>query len=615
MGRAVWLAAVLTGAGGLAPRAAAVDLGAIRVRAEQGDPAALTTLGAAYADGRDLPTDYPRALAYFRQAAAAGSAPAEYNLGLMCEAGRGTPPDLAAAFGHYQRAAAWQGLAPAEFNVGNMYASGRGVAPDPFEAVFWLRQAALKNLPEAEYNLALAYEFGRGIPKDEAQALHWYRAASAQGYAPAQYNLALMLADGRGTPVDLVAAAGLLRQAGMQGFVAAQNDYGVALAAGRGFGGPALGPAYAWLSLAVENGMAPHNRDLVGRKLSAAQRMEAAIQLGELHAEAGRPRAVWEGTAGRGGGVMGADAPSAGTLALAAEEPRAAVRPDPESRRAGNTGALGPLAGTRPDALLDPGLFPVAGLHTSLFASSDTGAIRAAQARIDELQSSLAAARSELAGAQRMADASGRLAAEQADAREALAKERAAFAQRVGDEAQAAAEREKALAAANDKLQAKAGDGQGQRGTRGAVGRVADGARAPCGAAAADRDPEGREPAAGRTALAAGLGGGPGPRGGEGSGDGARGLAGGPGRVGGKGQVGGCGGRRPRGGGEPGQCRPGGADRDVEGREHPPRSAGAAGGIGDASDRDRAKGCGAGAGRAGRCAGPADDPREDCGGQ
>ncbi len=457
MGPTVWLAAVLAGAGGLAPRAAAADLGAIRARAERGDPAALTALGAAYADGRDLPTDYPRALAYFQQAAAAGSAPAEYNLGLMYEAGRGTPPDLAAAFARYERAA-WQGLAPAEFNVGNMYASGRGVAPDPYEAVFWLRQAALKNLPEAEYNLALAYEFGRGIPKDEAQALHWYRAASAQGYAPAQYNLALLLADGRGTPVDLVAAAGLLRQAGLQGFVAAQNDYGVALAAGHGFGAPALGPAYAWLSLAVENGMAPHNRDIVGRKLSAAQRMEAAIQLGELHAEAGRPRAVWEGTAGRGDRATGADTPLAGTAGLAAEEPLAAGRVDPESSRAGNAGALGPLAGAHADPLLDLGPSPVASLRSPPFASSDTGALRAAQARIDELQSSLAAARSELAGAQRMADASGRLAAEQADAREALAKERAAFGQRAGIEAQAAAEREKALAAANDKLQAKAGE-------------------------------------------------------------------------------------------------------------------------------------------------------------
>jgi TPR repeat protein/nucleoid-associated protein YgaU len=450
--RVVWLVALLAGAGGLAARAAAADFGSIRMRAEQGDPAALTALGAAYADGRDLPTDYPRALAYFSRAAAAGSAPAEYNLGLMCEAGRGTPPDLAAAFGHYERAA-WQGLAPAEFNVGNMYASGRGVAPDPFAAVFWLRQAALKNLPEAEYNLALAYEFGRGIPKDEGQALHWYRAASAQGYAPAEYNLALMLADGRGTPVDLAAAAGLLRQAGLQGFVAAQNDYGVALAAGRGFGAPGLGPAYAWLSLAVENGTSPHNRDIVGRKLSAAQRMEAAIQLGQLHAEAGRPRAVWEGTAGRGDRVTGPDAPLAGTLALTADEPLTDLRRDPESSRAGNAGALNLLAVMRPDALLDQGLSPVAGLRPPPFASSDTAALRAAQARIDELRSSLAAVRSELAGAQRMADASGRLAAEQADAREALAKEKAALAQHAAAEAQATAEQTKALAVANDKLQ------------------------------------------------------------------------------------------------------------------------------------------------------------------
>ena len=304
---------------------------ALQARAERGDSKALLAMGSVYAEGRAVPQDYARARGYLQRAAAAGSAVADYNLGLMAEAGQGGPLDLAAAFGHYARAAR-EGLAQAQFNLGNMYANGRGVAADPFASVLWLRLAALQGLAEAQYNLALAYETGRGIPANGEEAQKWYRAASDRAYAPARYNLALMLGDGRGSAPNPAAAAALLRAAAQQGFAAAQNDYGVALAQGRGVERDPV-EAYAWLSLAVENGLAPHNRDVVGRKLTDEQRAIANDRLGRLRAGAGPGELVATVT------VPAVETADRGA-AVAAEEPAAVPRADPDGTRASNAGVL-----------------------------------------------------------------------------------------------------------------------------------------------------------------------------------------------------------------------------------------------------------------------------------
>jgi TPR repeat protein len=261
------------------------DLKALQAKAEAGDPAALTSLGTAYAAGQGVPQDYSRAMQYFRRAADAKYAPALYNLGLIFESGRGAPRDPAAAFRSYL-AAAEEGLPQAQFNVGNLYAAGQGVAPDPFEAALWFRLAARQGLAEAQYNLALAYEAGRGVPKNEEQAQTYFRAAAMQGHVRASYNLALMLEGGLGSAPDLGAAAELYRAAALKGFGPAQNNYGIMLAKGRGVA-PNLPEAYAWLSLAVENGISPENRDLVARKLTADETAAAKAALGGLRSQFG----------------------------------------------------------------------------------------------------------------------------------------------------------------------------------------------------------------------------------------------------------------------------------------------------------------------------------------
>lgn len=254
-------------------RAQGEDLAVLRQRAERGDTAAQNTLGNQLTQAQQ----FREANSWFERAASRGFAPAQFNLGLAHELGRGYPADARAAFRHYLLAAE-QGFAPAQFNVGNMYASGRGVAEDQFEAVVWFRQAADKGLPEAQYNLGLAYESGRGIRSDEQQAARWYALAAGQGYARAQYNLGLLHEDGRGVARDEAASARYYRLAAEQGYAPAQNNLGLMYSAGRGGlpADPATG--YAWLVLAVEGGASPQGRDFVARNLTP----EMQAQVGEL---------------------------------------------------------------------------------------------------------------------------------------------------------------------------------------------------------------------------------------------------------------------------------------------------------------------------------------------
>lgn len=268
--------------------ASADELAQVRARAEKGDIESLNALGNAYTNALlGVKRDYAEALRWYRRAADKGFAPAQFNLGLAYELGRGVPVDERQAFKHYLMAAE-QGFAAAQFNVGNMYSAGRGVGQDLFEANLWFKQAAEKGIIEAQFNLGLAYETGRGFKKDETQAARWYKQAADRGFVRAQYNLGLLLEDGRGVAKNDAAAAVFYRAAAEQGFAAAQNNYGLMISEGRG--GLAKDPvqAWFWLSLSVANGSSPAARDFLAKSMTPEQ-LAAAQALLDDH-QAGKPR-------------------------------------------------------------------------------------------------------------------------------------------------------------------------------------------------------------------------------------------------------------------------------------------------------------------------------------
>ena len=93
-----------------------------------------------YAEGRGVPQSDVVAFAWYRQAAEAGVAAAQFNVGLMYSAGRGVPRDEAEAVTWYQKAAA-QGLAEAQVNLGVIFAAGQVVVSDLVTAYSYFSDA------------------------------------------------------------------------------------------------------------------------------------------------------------------------------------------------------------------------------------------------------------------------------------------------------------------------------------------------------------------------------------------------------------------------------------------------------------------------------------------
>ena len=80
-----------------------------------------------------------------------------------------------------QKKAAEQGDAKAQFDMGLMYEAGYDVPKDLAEAVKWFRKAAEQGYLGAQLFLGWMYEKGEGVPKDEIEALAWYYIAAAVG--------------------------------------------------------------------------------------------------------------------------------------------------------------------------------------------------------------------------------------------------------------------------------------------------------------------------------------------------------------------------------------------------------------------------------------------------
>jgi hypothetical protein len=84
--------------------------------------------------------------------------------------------DLASALRIWMQAAE-AGDAEAQTNVGEIYERGLGVAPDHVLAAQWYQKAADKGYARAVFNLGTLYEQGLGVPQDQLKALNLYRQA------------------------------------------------------------------------------------------------------------------------------------------------------------------------------------------------------------------------------------------------------------------------------------------------------------------------------------------------------------------------------------------------------------------------------------------------------
>jgi len=161
------------------------DAKSYRIRAEQGDPKAQSSLAYMYSHGQGVPQDYDEALRWRRKAADQGYANGEDGLGYMYSFGLGVPQDYAAALRWYRKAAD-QGNADGQNAVALIYKQGDGVPQDYAEALRWFHRAAGQGYGPAEYNLGNMYYDGEGVPQDRAEAVRWYQKAADHGDEYAQ---------------------------------------------------------------------------------------------------------------------------------------------------------------------------------------------------------------------------------------------------------------------------------------------------------------------------------------------------------------------------------------------------------------------------------------------
>ena len=89
-----------------------------------------------------------KAVAWFRKAAEAGHALAQWEIGRCFESGHGAAPDATLAASWFAKAAT-QGYAASQCYLGFCYEKGKGVAPDAALAVSWYAKAAAQGLSEA----------------------------------------------------------------------------------------------------------------------------------------------------------------------------------------------------------------------------------------------------------------------------------------------------------------------------------------------------------------------------------------------------------------------------------------------------------------------------------
>ncbi len=129
--------------------AAPVSAADLIARAQAGSAWDQLNLGAAYDHGRaGFPLDPVRAVAWYRRAAEAGLAEAQFNLAHCLTTGNGTPRDDAEALAWMLKAAA-QDLTSAQYLAGVMLLEGIGGAADRERAMDWLERAAVNGNSDA----------------------------------------------------------------------------------------------------------------------------------------------------------------------------------------------------------------------------------------------------------------------------------------------------------------------------------------------------------------------------------------------------------------------------------------------------------------------------------
>lgn len=164
----------------------------------RGDAAAQIELGLRYANGKDVPTDYARALTLFEAAAKQDNPLGYYFIGTAFSNGSGVPKDDSRAV-YYWEYAARKGYPLAQYWLALFIGNGRGgISKNWCAAVPLLATAGMEDA-EAALALGLVYHQGEVVGDypdrpDYKRAAYWFRKSNQLKRNPkAQFNLRILI--------------------------------------------------------------------------------------------------------------------------------------------------------------------------------------------------------------------------------------------------------------------------------------------------------------------------------------------------------------------------------------------------------------------------------------
>ena len=129
---------------------------------------------------------YTQAMLWYRKAADAGNAMAQFAIGNMYELGDcGLTQDMNQAV-YWYRKSAEQGCAFAQYSMAIHYINDE---KNYAEGAIWLRKAAEQGHDKAQFHLGAFYENGLGVEKNLEEAKHWYQKSAEQGNEDAKKKI------------------------------------------------------------------------------------------------------------------------------------------------------------------------------------------------------------------------------------------------------------------------------------------------------------------------------------------------------------------------------------------------------------------------------------------
>ena len=167
-------------------------------KAERGDVDAQQYVAMAYQHGLGVEPDERAAIVWYEKAAAAGSARAMSEMGVLFELRQ----DYARAFDWYSKAARGRD-AHALYRLGIMYQEGWNVSSDPVKGLQLIEEAAWLDSSAAQHYLGLLYFQGKRVPKSYVRSYAWLNIAAPKG---AQYARTRELVERQLSPEQLAEA-------------------------------------------------------------------------------------------------------------------------------------------------------------------------------------------------------------------------------------------------------------------------------------------------------------------------------------------------------------------------------------------------------------------------